>query len=315
MNTEDYFLIKDTNINPDNIKIPELDDKELNIIQEYIEFTRHIQEIDQLFHLFKVNLDNLLINYNLINDDTFFRKINLFKENDDRIIINTLVINYISSAKTLVESIDNFFSEKLGEEKYNAYKDDCINKIYDERFSYRLLIRLRDFSQHGHLPVYISVDNKCSFDLEQILNTPHFKHNKKLEKEMKNISSKIQKDFGDNPRIMFTRSIAEFEICILEIYNYFILESIAELANLRKKLDDLIDRRPDIIYKSKDSLNGFILYVIIDGNAHCMDPRQNSIKMVEKIRDEVKTELENVKKEFEEIFRMKIIKEAKREIY
>lgn len=315
MNTEDYFLIKDTNINPDNIKIPELDDKELNIIQEYIEFTRHIQEIDQLFHMFKVNLDNLLINYNLINDDTFFRKMNLFKENDDRIIINTLVINYISSAKTLVESIDNFFSEKLGEEKYNTYKDDCINKIYDERFSYRLLIRLRDFSQHGHLPVYISVDNKCSFDLEQILNTPHFKHNKKLEKEMKNISSKIQKDFGDNPRIMFTRSIAEFEICILEIYNYFILESIAELANLRKKLDDLIDRRPDIIYKSKDPLNGFILYVIIDGNAHCMDPRQNSIKMVEKIRDEVKTELENVKKEFEEIFRMKIIKEAKREIY
>lgn len=312
MNTEYFFLIKDTNINPENIKIPELDDKEFNIIQEYIEFTRHIQEIDQLFHIFKVNLDNLLINYELINDDTFFRKTNVFKENDDRIILNAFVINYISSAKTLIESIDNFFYEKLGEEKYNTYKIDCINKIYDEKFSYRLLIRLRDFSQHGHLPVYISIDNKCSFDLEQILNTPHFKHNKKIEEEMKSIVSKIKKDFGDNPRIMFTRSIAEFEICILEIYNYFIVESIDKLTDLRKKFDDLIYRRSDIIYKSKDSLNGFILYTIIDENVHCVDPKQNPMKMMEKIRDEVKKELDNVKREFEEIFRMKIIKETKR---
>lgn len=312
MNTEDYFLIKDTNINPENIKIPELADKELNIIQEYIEFTRHIQEIDQLFHIFKVNLENLLTNYELINDDTFFRKTNVFKENDDRIILNTFFINYISSAKTLVESIDNFFYEKLGEEKYNTYKTDCINKIYDEKFSYRLLIRLRDFSQHGHLPVYISIDNKCSFDLEQILNTPHFKHNKKMKEEMKSISSKIKKDFEDNPRIMFTRSIAEFEICILEIYNYFIIKSIDKLTDLRKKFDDLIYRRPDIIYKSKDSLNGFILYTIIDENVHCVDPKQNPMKMMENIRDDVKKEWENAKKEFEKIFRMKIIKETKK---
>ena len=312
MNTEDYFLIKDTNINPENIKIPELADKELNIIQEYIEFTRHIQEIDQLFHIFKVNLENLLTNYELINDDTFFRKTNVFKENDDRIILNTFFINYISSAKTLVESIDNFFYEKLGEEKYNTYKTDCINKIYDEKFSYRLLIRLRDFSQHGHLPVYISIDNKCSFDLEQILNTPHFKHNKKMKEEMKSISSKIKKDFEDNPRIMFTRSIAEFEICILEIYNYFIIKSIDKLTDLRKKFDDLIYRRPYIIYKSKDSLNGFILYTIIDENVHCVDPKQNPMKMMENIRDDVKKEWENAKKEFEKIFRMKIIKETKK---
>ena len=43
-----------------------------------------------------------------------------------------------------------------------------------------------------------------------------------------------------------------------------------------------------------------------------MDPKQNPMKMMEKIRDEVKKELENVKKEFEEIFRMIIIKETKR---
>ena len=43
MNTEEYFLIEDTNVNSENIRIPELDKKELDTIQEYIEFARHIQ--------------------------------------------------------------------------------------------------------------------------------------------------------------------------------------------------------------------------------------------------------------------------------
>lgn len=49
-----------------------------------------------------------------------------------------------------------------------------------------------------------------------------------------------------------------------------------------------INRRPDIIYKSKDSLNEFILYTIIDENVHYVDPKQNPMKMMEKIRDDVK---------------------------
>lgn len=313
MNTEEYFFIKKTNVNVESIKLPELNENELYEIQEYIEFTRHIQEIEQLFCINKVNLDNFLFNYELMNDDTFFRKINCFREKDDSIIINTFVINYISSAKTLVESIENFIKENLGDDKYNTYKTYCVNKIYDERFSYRLLIRLRDFSQHGHLPVDVSINKKCSFNLQQILNTPHFKHNKKLENEMINISSKILKEFGDNPRIMFTRSIAEFEISILEIYNYFITEASIEVKKLKKKFDELISRRPDIIYKSKDSLDGFILYKIKDKNVHCVDPRQDPIKMMENISAEVKKELENAKKEFKKVFKMRTIKRTKKD--
>lgn len=312
MNTEEYFWIEDTNVNSEDIRIPELNKKELDTIQEYIEFARHIQEIDQLFHIYKVNLDNLLINYELMNNDNYYRKSNNLKEKDDGIVINALVINYISSAKTLIESIDSFIKEKMGDEKYNKYKIDCLSRIYDERFSYRLLIHLRDFAQHGHLPVYISLDNKCSFDLDQILNTPHFKHNKKLEEEMKSIAFIIQKDFGDNPRIMFVRSIAEFEVAVLEIYDYFITDVILELKKLRKELDDLIDRRPDIIYKSKDSLDGFILYTMVDNNVHCMDPRQKTIEMVNNIKKDIKIELVSAKNEFKEIFRMKIVKETKK---
>ncbi len=311
MNTEEYILIKNTDIDVEKIELPDFSKEEINIIEGYIEFTRHIQEIDQLFHIFKVNLNEILIHYELINDDTIYRKIELDNEESDSIIINALVINYISSAKTFTESIENFIENKLGENELNEFKSKCLSKIYDEKFSYRLLIRLRDFSQHGHLPVFISADNKCSFDLEQILYTPHFNHNKKLENEMKKIAKKISKEFETNPRIMFTRSIAEFEISILEIYKYFINIITEKLNQLTTEFNNIIDVRPEIIHTSKDSLNGFILYSIKDENINCVNPKQKPQKMVEMIGYEIDKLLKNVKKEFGIVFKMKEIKEIR----
>lgn len=52
-------------------------------------------------------------------------------------------------------------------------------------------MKLRDFSQHGHLIVSRDYQNKYYFDIEQILSTPHFNINKKLKPEMKNIRQEI----------------------------------------------------------------------------------------------------------------------------
>lgn len=54
MNTEEYILIKNTDINMEKIKVPKFSAEEIYTIQEFLEFTRHIQEIDQLFHIFKL---------------------------------------------------------------------------------------------------------------------------------------------------------------------------------------------------------------------------------------------------------------------
>ena len=46
--------------------------------------------------------------YEFINDDSFRRKNNFLSEESESIIINALVINFISAAKTFTESIENF---------------------------------------------------------------------------------------------------------------------------------------------------------------------------------------------------------------
>jgi len=303
MNTEEYILIKNTDINMEKIKVPKFSTEEIYIIQEFLEFTRHIQEIDQLFHIFKTNLREILLNYELNCNDTINRKIDLSYDEEDIIIINTLVINYISSAKTLIESIETFMNKNMTEEDINKFKVDCLSKIYDERFSYRLLIRLRDYAQHGHLPVYMSYDKKCSFDLDQILFTPHFSHNKKIQDEMVKLRQKIYNEFGDNPRIMFTMSIAEFQLCILEIYIFFIDTIRYKLVELVNKMDTLIKDKPDVIYKSNDILNGFIVYSMENECVQCLDPKEKPLQMIDKIKNDAENELRKAKVEFEKLFK------------
>lgn len=311
MNTEEYILLDNTNIDIEKIEIPNFSDDDMNLIESFLEYTRHIQEIDQLFRIFRINLQNILLHYVLNNDDTIIRKIDLCNKEEDIIIINALVINYISSAKTFTESIENFLFKKLGENELNNFKANCLSKFYDEKFSYRLLIRLRDYAQHGHLPIYMSKDKKCSFDLDQILHTPHFNHNKKMQDEMINLKQKIYTEFRDYPRIMFTMSIAEFRLSILEIYISFINTIKGHLVNLVNKLDNLINEKPNIIYRSDDDLNGLILYSIENKNIHCFDPKEKPLRMINNIKIDVENELKEAKNELRNLIKSYKFEECK----
>lgn len=302
MNSTEYFLTKDTNINTKEITLPKLTDNELNVILEYVEYTRHIQEIDYLFRVFKTNLETLLFHYQLNTDDTVIRKTNLNIKENDFVIINSLIINYISSAKTFTESVENFIQENLGDTQLNKFKSDCLSNIYDNEFSYRLLIRLRDYSQHGHLPVNITRDGKYSFDLNQILNTPHFKHNGKLQDEMIKLRKEIEERFKGYPRIVFVLSIAKFQLCILEIYLFFINTIKIKLQMLKNSIDKIIIEKTDIIYKSNDMLNGLIIFgVDKDSSLHCIDPKDDSVQMIKNIQNNIEIQLENEQKEYNKL--------------
>lgn len=300
MNTEEYFFTKDIDINTEKVTLPELTEDEINAILEFIEYTRHIQEIDYLFRVFKTNLNAILFHYQLNADDTISRKINFNDSEEDFIIINALIINYISSAKTFIESIECFLPEHLGIDEFKKFESEFLNKIYDEEFSYRFLIRLRDYAQHGHLPVNVAIDKKCSFDLIQILNTPHFNHNKKIQDEMQKSQEQISKDFEGYPRIAFAISIAKFQLCILKIYLFFINTVKNKLQIFKNKLDSIINEKPDIIHKSEDILNGLILFSTYDDNCiHCINFKDDPIDMIQKTKNDIEEQLKSEQKEYD----------------
>lgn len=53
----------------------------------------------------------------------------------------------------------------------------------------------------------------------------------------------------------------------------------------------LIKERPEIIYNSKDELNGFILYDIKDGYIQGMNPKEEPLEMINKIKLTIEREL------------------------
>ena len=282
MNTETVILIEHINTDIDKLILPELNDEEKSCIHYFIEINRHIQEIDKLFHIFRFNLKSMLHYYTIMNTDRIKRKFIFDFKTSDYIAINALIINFISSGKTLTEAIENFLKEKTGDnsELYQMFKTQCLSEKYDQCFSYRFLLRLRDFSQHGHLPITVDINNICCIDIDQILLTPHFNHNKTILQQIENIRNELHEKHTSYPKIVFTLSIAEFNICITEIYVEF-------LNNIEKPLQDSIDKiktllvnRPELIYKSSDILNGFVLYEL-DGtySIHAFNPQGDSKAM------------------------------------
>ena len=282
VNTETMILMEHINTDADKLILPDLNDEEKSCIHYFIEINRHIQEVDKLFHVFRFNLNSMLHYYTIMNTDRIKRKSIFDIETSDYIAINALTINILSSGKTLIEAIENFLKDKTGDdsELYQTFKTQCLSKKYDQYFSYRFLLRLRDFSQHGHLPITVDINNICCIDIDQILLTPHFSHNKTILQQIENIRNELHDKHTSYPKIAFTLSIAEFNICITEIYVEFLdfIEKI--LYDSINKMKTLLINRPELIHKSSDTLNGFVLYELDDTyNIHAFNPQGDSKAM------------------------------------
>ena len=106
---------------------------------------------------------------------------------NDYISINSYIINLISSGRTLADAMECYIKNvpSIGEPEREKFLEYLHNN-YDASFAYRLLCNLRNYSQHGHLPVS-STENKYYFDLKQIVDKPHFNLNSGRTNEIKSI--------------------------------------------------------------------------------------------------------------------------------
>ncbi len=301
MGLRDFILTKEGNFNIQDIKIAQMNAKEKEITKLYVDITSYIQEIEQLFRIYRINVKILLNFYRLGNDDKITKNYDFNLEDTDEYIINSLVINCISSGKTLKESIENFMRQFVGEnnEINIKFKNECLSKLYDDVFAYRLLLHMRNSAQHGHLIVSKGYQNKYCFDIEQILSTPHFNINAKLKQEMRNIRKEIYDKYGDHPRILFTLSIAEFNYCIIKTYKEFLETIEGVFKEYVYDMNKLIKDRPDIIYMSKDNLNGFIFYEDDEDGLHCFNPNEDPLKMFNEIKNKALIILKEEEKELE----------------
>ncbi len=109
--------------------------------------------------------------------------------------INRAFINLVSSFKAFVEHISNKLREYYGywsEELKDFLK--YTNDLYDGHFSYKLLIRLRDFGLHKQYPIQSIHFDKEIAGIEKYRYKVKAQFRKSVFLESKTLSKKIGKD-------------------------------------------------------------------------------------------------------------------------
>ena len=203
----------------------------------------------------------------------------------------------------LVDFTEKWIGDAMGAEAKKDFKER-ISKIYDKNFSYRLLINLRNYCHHGYMPVRIDYDGKCYFDLDQILNTPFFDIKDSFAEEIKKIKQEIHDKFQDDwTRIIYTRTLAEFQLCVITVYLDFITTIKPHLQKLRHNFDEILAHNPKDMGLIRDEATEIIVYHSPKDKAIYISPGTKTMKMIDDIEKTVKDRNKSAKKEFERAFK------------
>lgn len=244
----------------------ELTAEELETVKRYVELARHLEEIHQLFLIFKFDLDSFLSSYRVTSAGEVFRNNVLADMDDDYIAINALVISIISAGKTMVESMCAYTKANYGE-KSETHKnlEAFIQNIYDHVFAYRLLVRLRDYAQHGHLPVNKHGD-WYGFDARTFVGKPHFKHNEKIRKELEAAIKEVAEKYGDSFKVSLADMLAHYTPKLLSICRMFWNKIEDDLLKTEESFRNVVAARPENVFAQKECPPGFFSYNLTDGN-------------------------------------------------
>lgn len=295
MDTETILPYGDFDI--EKITLFEYTDAELDIIQSHVEITRHIQEIQQLYLIFRYNQRVLLNTYELNNSDRIKRNRPPFETFDDRTELNALVVSFISAGKTLIDSITTCVKASENSSGISASFENFLADTYDDSFSYRLLTRLRDFSQHGHLPVSVVNGGMC-FDIAQILNTPHFNHNKSLNQEMEKFIDELLVISKTRPLYVFTLAIAEYTVSVYKVYSEFYTQIEPIFLKKHSDFKQLIADYPESIKHEDAKFDGYLFY-LVDNTLHVINTGDSSTTLFKTYKKEAASNFNDEQQEFD----------------
>lgn len=288
MDSERFFF---TNGELDDIPFQPLPPEELEDAAHHVEIVRHLQEIQQLFQMVLFNLRVMRDNYKWMSDGEVRYKNRPAEGQEHFIAVNALIVNLIGSARTLTEAMDCYIkeAEPKGSAAAQSYLDFS-HQIYDSCFAYRFLIRLRDFSQHGHPPVS-RLDANYRFDLRQITEMPHFDHNRQIKEQLDAAVREIMEAYHNQPTLGVTLTVAEFTVGLFRIYDHFLTCVETHLRDSLSRFREILAAHPENVNQWEDGPQ-FFIYDFRDGNAHTVLVDDDAMEMLENFQQEAKETLQ-----------------------
>ncbi len=270
---------------------PKISEEEKIIIKEYANLVRDFMEVAQLLNIFLFNLEELKSVFILKGDDKL-QKIRYRKcDFDDLTIINSLTINYISSAVAFVKSLEAYLKNNMKDKKYDKFQKNCLSKKYDSCFSYRLFDFLRNYSQHSSQTIVSCDKHGYCFDLNKLANNPYYKYKNLILNEMNEVIKKLVYSIGDYPRIAYSHTIMEYKLCLNDIFLEFLDTINEELVEKYNRFSELLENKPEIINKStSNEINNTIIYEITEERVNLLKIGLNLPKLFYEMKKKVERE-------------------------
>ena len=285
MDTQKRLLVESIPEFPDELMIPEIDEETKLCLKKYLSYSETLQNIHQLFEVYLFNLNQI--------DDfcTMYYSDEIIRNYDGKevgfIEINALLINVISAGKTLIEGIEKFIKIEISKERADKFKKEIISKKYDDVFSFRFLNYLRNFAQHGNLPVSKSLEGKFCFDLSQIMATLHIPTSPSIKQSMEQVARDIIEKYKSEPRIDFTYTLDMYTLTVVELYYSFIKEIEEESYAHYNKIQEILIETPELIIQ-EEGMKDMVVFELEDDCLHMFSSKDNFRKMYDHYKKEAK---------------------------
>ena len=291
----------------DSLHLADLTDDERSLLISYIALTRDITESNQLFEVFYFNLLHMRNSFVFNMNDTVFKTEHCPDYKSEFIAVNSQVINLISSARTLIEFLRETANRWLGnsKDKNEKYKDKYnvyIKEIYDTSFNYRLLYNLRNYMQHGYLPVSFK-EGKYSFDVNQILDTPHFNIKGQLKTDVENFIEKLEIPGETIACLSLTLTIADFTVKVTDIYRKFLFYIQKSVSSIYDEVKKLIKDKPSIVCDYNETFKGYIIYDVDEHRYHCFYSKDNPNVMMSNYEKRVADIYKDEKQAYDDLYK------------
>ena len=227
-------------------------DNEYNLICECSQIIGKFNMFCDYYYMLEKSFDETLLYLTIVESRNYKLKNQMEKHimitETNRLFMGTLNMFYNYASYYLNDIID-LFDE--GSEEYNKLKA-AQSKCFDNNFEYRLLYGLRNYTDHGKLPITIVIDNaknavRCFFISKDELRKCK-KFNQNLKNDIKKLTDNINvKDILVKGRKMMFE--LHREISLIDEHN--VLFSYTYLKKYLKR-----DAFPCIVsYKSQQALN------------------------------------------------------------
>ena len=285
MNNKTILLLKDI----DTSKLGEFispTKEESSFIEKYINIQDYFKTMRESFYMTEFNFYQIFDNFIVHSDNRLTR--NTKQPFNDFCVINSLVANYLAVSKMFIDLVEKFDSPS------NLKLKNFISEIYDKNFYYCLMNTLRNFTLHGHLPVYY-FQNKYSFNPDYIIvEGKNFKFSKSGKIRINDTASKIFNQYQLPPNISFYVTIIEYHKLLFDIFIKFFEVNRLFLEGIQTKMDLYINKHLSEVKNDTICIN-------INNSPHVLIVSDCNIKIFEHEYKCTKSKLDKHMKTFKDI--------------